>query len=76
MLKSEDFRETQQELDGWAINIVSYRVGEKFYCTIDNVSPGARVARAEGLTREEAETTALEKAKRYLKQTRRFPTSS
>jgi uncharacterized protein YecE (DUF72 family) len=76
MLKSEDFRETRQELDGWAINIVSYRIGEKFYCTIDNVSPGARFARAEGLTREEAETTALEKAKRYLKQTRRFPTST
>ena len=73
MLKSEDFRETQQELDGWAINIVSYRVGEKFYCTIDNVSPGARFARAEGASREEAESTALEKAKRYLKQTRRFP---
>ena len=76
MLKSEDFRETQQELDGWAINIVSYRVGEKFYCTIDNVSPGARFARAEGPTRETAESAALEKAAKYLKQTRRMPTSS
>ena len=76
MLKSEDYRETKQELDGWPVNIVSYRVGDKFYCTIDNVSPGARFARAEGKTREEAESTAIEKAKRYLKQTRKFPTSS
>ena len=73
MLKSEDYRETKQELDGWPINIVSYRVGDTFYCTIDNVSPGARFARAEGPTREQAESTALDKAKRYLKQTRRFP---
>jgi hypothetical protein len=75
-VKSEEFRETRQELDGWPINIVSYRVAEKWYCTIDNVSPGARFARAEGHTREEAENAALEKAKRYLKQTVRRPTSS
>ena len=70
-LKSEDFRETRQELDGWPINVVSYRVGDRYYCTIDNVDPGARFARAEGTSREEAEAAALEKAQRYLKQTRR-----
>ena len=75
-LKSEDFRETKRELDGWPINITSYRVGDKWYCTIDNVSPGARFARAEGATRDEAEGTALEKAARYLKQTRKHPTGS
>jgi len=75
-LRSEEFRETRQELDGWPINVVSYRVGDRYYCTIDNVSPGARFARAEGATREEAESTALEKAGRYLKQTVRRPTSS
>jgi hypothetical protein len=75
-LKSEDYRETKREVDGWPINVMSYRVGEKWYCTIDNVSPGARFARAEGTTREEAEATALEKAGRYLKQTRKFPAGS
>ena len=73
-LRSEGYQETKRELDGWPINVTSYRVGEKWYCTIDNVSPGARFARAEGPTREEAEKTALDKAARYLKQTRRFPT--
>jgi hypothetical protein len=38
---------------------------------IDNVDPGARFARAEGSTREEAESTAIGKANRYLQQTRR-----
>jgi hypothetical protein len=75
-LKSEDFRETRQELEGWPINIVSYRVGERWYCAIDNVSPGARFARAEGETREAAEGAALKKAATYLRQTRRMPTSS
>jgi hypothetical protein len=75
-LKSEDFRETKQELDGWPINIVSYRIGTTWYCTIDNVSPGARFARAEGPTREAAESAALEKATKHLKQTRRFSPSS
>jgi hypothetical protein len=75
-LRSEEFRETKQELDGWPINIVSYRIGSTYYCSIDNVSPGARFARAEGPTREAAESTALEKAARYLKQTRRMPKSS
>jgi hypothetical protein len=72
-MKSEEFRERRSELGGWDVNIVSYRVGERFYCTIDNVDPGARFARAEGATREEAESAALEKARRHLGQTRRRP---
>jgi hypothetical protein len=39
------------------------------------VDPGARFARAEGHTREEAEAIALEKAARYLQQTRRRSTT-
>jgi hypothetical protein len=73
-MKSEEFHEERRELDGWTINVVSYRIGERYYCTIDNVSPGARFARAEGSTRDEAESAAIEKASHYLKQTRRFPT--
>ena len=72
-MKSEEFQERREDLGGWKVNIVSYRIGDRFYCTIDNVDPGARFARAEGATREEAEATALDKAKRHLQQTRRFP---
>jgi hypothetical protein len=72
-VKSEDFQERREQIGGWDVNIVSYRIGDRFYCTIDNVDPGARFARAEGSTREEAEGTAREKAGRYLQQTRRRP---
>jgi hypothetical protein len=72
-VKSEEFQESREELGGWSVNVVSYRIGDRFYCTIDNVDPGARFARAEGTTREEAESGARGKAARYLEQTRRRP---
>ena len=72
-MKAEDYTERRDAIDGWPINIVTYRIGEKYYCTIDNVDPGARFARAEGATRESVEQSAREKARRYLGQTRRFP---
>jgi hypothetical protein len=73
-MKAEEFTERKQIVDGWNVNIVTYRIGERWYCTIDNVDPGARFARAEGTTRDEVERIALEKAQRHLKQTRKFPT--
>ncbi len=74
-MKAEGYTKRRQPLGDWTIEIESYQVGDVFYCTINNVDPGARFARAEGATREDAERTALEKAERYLKQTRRFTTS-
>lgn len=72
MLRSEDYRETKRDLDGWPITVVTYRVGDRYYCTVESVDPGARFARAEAQSREAAEAAALEKASRYIKQTRRF----
>jgi hypothetical protein len=72
-MKAEHYLERRDEIDGWPINIVSYQIGDRYYCTIDNVDPGARFARAEGSTRDDAERAALEKARKYLGQTRRFP---
>jgi hypothetical protein len=75
-MKAEEYSERSETIDGWAIHIVTYRIGVVYYCSIDNVDPGARFARAEGTTRDEAESGALEKAQRYLRQTRRFPTTT
>ena len=72
-MKAEEYSERNETIDTWPIHIVTYRIGDTYYCTIDNVDPGARFARADGATLEEAERQALEKAQRYLKQTRRFP---
>jgi hypothetical protein len=72
-MKAEDYTERHETIDTWPIHIVTYRIGDRYYCTIDNVDPGARFARAEAATREDAERVALEKAKKYLGQTRKFP---
>ena len=71
-MRAEEYRERYEEIAGWRAHIVSYKIGDRYYCTIDNVDPGARLARGEGATREEAETAALAKAGKYLARTRRF----
>jgi hypothetical protein len=71
-MKPEDYSRRQQEIAGWPATIESYKLGDVYHCTIANVDPGARIARADGATKEEAELRAIEKATRYLQQTRRF----
>ena len=73
-MKAEGYSKRRQPLGDWTIELETYQLGDVFYCTINNVDPGARFARAEGPTREDAERKALEKAEKYIKQTRRFPT--
>ena len=73
-MKAEEFSRREMELAGWPIAIETYKAGDVYHCTVSNIDPGARFARSDGATRDEAERKALEKAERYLAQTRRFPT--
>jgi dsRNA-specific ribonuclease len=70
-MKPEEYKESSFELAGWPVHMVSYKLGSKYIAKIDNVSPGAQVARAEGASREEAESKATEDAQRRLQRTRR-----
>ena len=71
-MRAEDYSRRQIELAGWPISIETYKLGDVYHCTIYNVDPGARFARGDGATREEAERIAIEKATRHLAQTRKF----
>ena len=71
-MKPADHSRRRAELSGWQIEIETYRLGDVYHTTVYNADPGARFARADGSTKEEAEARALEKASRYLAQTRRF----
>ena len=73
-MKPEDYSRRQEDLAGWPVTIETYKLGDVYHCTIASVDPGARFARADGKSRAEAEQSAIEKATRYLAQTRRFPT--
>ena len=75
IMKPEEYSQRQLELAGWPITVETYKLGAVYHCTVANADPGARFARADGSTRQEAEQRALEKAARYLAQTRRFSPS-
>ncbi len=68
-----NYARRRDELAGWRVEIVSYKLGKRYRCAVDNVSPGARLARGDGITREEAETQALNKARNMLAKTRVLP---
>jgi len=67
----ENFAERKIEIDGWPVNLASYKIGAVYHCKADNVSPGAGLARTTGATREEAEEKAIARAKELLSRTRR-----
>ena len=71
MVKSEEFQERQVDIDGWPVKLTSYRVGEKYVCQADNVSPGACLARFTASNAQEAESHAISKARHLLSKTKR-----
>ncbi|MGA9365164.1 MAG: hypothetical protein WBW16_12435 [Bacteroidota bacterium] len=72
ILKPEEQHERKESLPPFEIHLLSYRLDKTYYCTVDNVDPGAVIARAKGATREEAEAKAIAKAKERILQTRIF----
>jgi hypothetical protein len=73
-MKPEDHSSERRELAGRPVIVESYKLDGVYHCTIANADPGARIARADGATKDEAEQKAIEKATRYLGQTRKFTT--
>jgi hypothetical protein len=70
-MKAEHFTESQVDVDGWQVNLTTYKLGEKWHTKADNVSPGAALARIVADTREDAEARALARAKELLSRTKR-----
>jgi len=70
-MKVEDYSERRIEIEGWPVNVTSYKIGETYHCKVDNVSPGAAIARTTASTKEEAERTAIERATKALSRTKR-----
>jgi hypothetical protein len=71
MLKADDFNVNTREISGLTVNITSYKIGNKYYCHIDNIDPGATIVRLDGESKEEVIQTALERAVQRL--TRKIP---
>ena len=71
MPKPEEYSERKDQLAGWSITIVTYRLGQTYHTTIDNTDPGAWVVKAEGATKEEAETKAMKEAQALLEKVKK-----
>ena len=70
--KAEDLRETRIDVHGYPVTLRSYRLKERWVCHVDNVSPGAVIARGSGSSREDAEGDALARATARLLVSRRL----
>ena len=71
MPKPEDYSERKAQLAGWPVTIVSYMLGETYHTTIDNTDPGAWVVKAEGASKQEAETKATKEAEALLEKVKK-----
>jgi hypothetical protein len=67
MLKAEEYMAETRELSGVQVRVVSYKIGDHFYCHVENFDPGATIARADGNTRAHAVQLAVIKADGRLK---------
>jgi len=70
-MRVEEYGERNLQLAGWDVHLTTYKLGDKYHCKADNVSPGAGLARTTGSTREEAEKAAIARAQELLGRTRR-----
>lgn len=66
----KEYRERKETVPPFEIHVVSYRLGDRYHCKVDNVSPGAVIARAEAATQDEAERLAVEQARQEIAKTR------
>lgn len=72
-MKAEEYREIKEELSGWPVKIVSYRLGGKYFVSIHNEEPGAWIVKGEGSTLAEAEAKARKDAAEALAKVKRSP---
>ena len=46
--KPEGHQRRKATCEGWEIGITSYKLKDRYYCKIDNIDPGATIARGQG----------------------------
>lgn len=65
----EEYHEYEREVAEWRLQIIAYRLGDKFVCIINNLDPGATICRVCAGDRVEALRSALEQANECLART-------
>ena len=70
-VKAENYNSETRQIEGTTVKVTTYKIGERYFCHIANIDPGATIARSEGGSLEEALGVALEKATARLQATGR-----
>jgi hypothetical protein len=70
-MRIEFFQEHKVALNGWEVNVSSYRLGTGWHAKAEN-SASATMCRTTGLSRDEAESKALQRAEEMLGRTTRL----
>jgi len=65
-MRAEQYQTEQRDLAGIPMRVESYKIGDRYYCHVANVDPGATLARTEGGTRAAAIDAALLKVANRL----------
>ena len=72
-MKAEEYRERKEELSGWPVKIVSYKLGSTYYVSIHNEEPGAWIVKGEGASLADAEAKARKEAAEALAKVKKSP---
>ena len=71
-LRAQQYQARDEVIAGWAVRVVTYRIGERWFASVASVDPGAQIARAEAHSVEEALFVVRQKAAERLGRTRRL----
>ena len=67
----EEHLREEMEVAGFPIRVTSYKLGRTFHCMVDNVSPGAIIARTSGEDRDRVVRDAIDLATARLESSAR-----
>jgi hypothetical protein len=75
-VRAEEYTERKDQLAGWPVRIVLYRLGGRYHVSIHNEEPGAWIVKAEAGTLSEAEAKARRQAEEALAKVRKVPSAA
>ena len=70
-MKAEEYKEQKEQLAGWPVKIISYRVGTVYHVSIHNEEPGAWIVKGDGPNLADVESKARKEAADSLSKIKR-----
>ncbi len=61
-MTAEEYREEYAQMGDITVRIITYRLGPRYHCHVENLDPRVPLARSEGSSRDEALRAATSKA--------------